>query len=73
MKWGKCCLLSAPRQGQPDNSPALLVLGTSAIFKISPVGTMVIANDIPGTEVPGYFHGVPLGRENGVGGLDLHL
>ena len=25
---------------------------------------MVIVNDIPGTEVPGYFHGVPLGREN---------
>jgi hypothetical protein len=23
---------------------------------------------IPGTEVPGYFHGVPLGRENGLSG-----
>jgi hypothetical protein len=23
---------------------------------------------IPGTEVPGYFHGVPLGRENGING-----
>jgi hypothetical protein len=25
---------------------------------------MIISNHIPGTEVPGYFHGVPLGREN---------
>ena len=40
-------MLSAPRQGQPDNSQALQCLG-------------------PGTEVPGYFHGVPLGRENGL-------
>jgi hypothetical protein len=25
------------------------------------------------TKVPGYFHGVPLGRENEISGLDLHL
>jgi hypothetical protein len=25
---------------------------------------MIIVNVIPGTEVPGYFHGVPLGRKN---------
>ena len=26
--------------------------------------TMIIENVVPGTEVPGYFHGVPLGRKN---------
>ncbi len=26
----------------------------------------MIINVIPGTEVPGYFRGVPLGRENGL-------
>ena len=50
--------------------------GTSAYFAQShrddrnadgfsrPCGTVVIANPFPGTEVPGYSHGVPLGREN---------
>ena len=32
---------------------------------VVPTG-LIFAGVFPGTKVPGYFHSVPLGRENGV-------
>jgi hypothetical protein len=34
---------------------------------------VTIVTAIPGTEVPGYFHGVPLGRENSLSLLSLSV
>jgi hypothetical protein len=48
--------------------------GTAEVQHFSrPSRTVVIVNAIPGTEVPGYFHGVPLGRESRRSGPVLRL
>ncbi len=63
-------------QGRNENSPALQCRGLTGNPECSPIGTaelssalsvvpmglLQLINSIPGTEVPGYSQGVPMGR-----------